>query len=341
MKKKHFVKLVAILVLVALLAACGGGGGTAGGGGGGGGAPDRHELTFAAGAIGGAWYMFGAAFSEVWESNIPGVRTTLVAGSGTGNPYTVNMGEAQIGFSYVHTTFDTRYGVGTAPAPDILTEDIRLLMNIHSIFYFTGMIDRGLGITNFEELLAAQPPLVAAVGAPGSGSEEVFRAVMEAHGITYADIESWGGRVEFLGAGAGADSFRDGHVNMLSNAAPQPFSTFVEVGASRDVTVLPISPSAIPALEARGYAVDYIDTTPYGDPTGRILSAGPVSIVFVHKDLDEELVYQMTRLLWEHMEAMIATQPALGGFIPERAAYAHIPLHPGAERFFREIGLID
>lgn len=295
------------------------------------------DITVSAGAVGGSWYMYGAAFNDVWTANIPDLNATLIAGTGNANPYVVNANESQVGFTYVHTSRDAYNGTGLS---DQKAEDIRLLMNIRSVFYFTCMIDRSLGITSFADIKEKKPALVCAVGASGSGSEEVFRAVFEAHGITYEDIESWGGRIEFVGGGSGADLFRDGHVNVLSNAAPQPYSTWVEVSASRNVTLLPIDESAVEAMKERGYDVDYIDSTPYGDPTGLILSAGPTSIMVINKDVDEELVYHMTKSLYENFDKLIEVQADLGGFIPENAANAMIPVHPGAERYYKEIGIL-
>jgi TRAP transporter TAXI family solute receptor len=319
-------KMLAVLLSVVLLAATGSS------------ALADTDITLSAGAVGGSWYMYGALFNDLWTANIPGLNATLIAGAGNSNPYAVDNNESQLGFTYVHTARDAYNGQGVSAQP---AENIRLLMNIRSIFYFTCMLDKSLGITSFDDIKEKKPALVCAVGAAGSGSEEVFRAVFEAHGITYEDIESWGGRIEYVGGGSGADLFRDGHVNVLSNAAPQPYSTWVEVAASRDVVLLPIDDTAADAMKELGYDVDTIDTTPYGDPTGMILSAGPTSILIVNKDVDEELVYQMTKLLYENFDNLIEIQSDLRGFDPENAANADIPLHPGAERYYREIGLIQ
>lgn len=296
-----------------------------------------EDITVCAGAVGGSWYMYGAAFNDLWTANIEGLNATLIAGSGNANPYSVNANEAQVGFTYVNTSGAAYRGEGVS---DVKAEDIRLLMNIRSIFYFTCMIDASLDIHSFDDIKEKKPALVCAVGAPGSGSEEVFRNVFEAHGITYADIESWGGRIEYVGGGSGADLFRDGHANVLSNAAPQPYSTWVEVAASRDVTLLPVDETTVEAMEALGYGADYIDTTPYGDPTGMILSVGPTSVVVINKDVDEETVYQMTKVLYENFDALIEVQSDLRGFDPLGAANSEIPLHPGAERYYKEIGII-
>lgn len=319
-------KMLAVLLSIVLLAATGSS------------ALADTDITLSAGAVGGSWYMYGALFNDLWTANIPGLNATLIAGAGNSNPYAVDNNESQLGFTYVHTARDAYNGQGVSAQP---AENIRLLMNIRSIFYFTCMLDKSLGITSFDDIKEKKPALVCAVGAAGSGSEEVFRAVFEAHGITYEDIESWGGRIEYVGGGSGADLFRDGHVNVLSNAAPQPYSTWVEVAASRDVVLLPIDDTAADAMKELGYDVDTIDTTPYGDPTGMILSAGPTSILIVNKDVDEELVYQMTKLLYENFDNLIEIQSDLRGFDPENAANADIPLHPGAERYYREIGLIQ
>ena len=298
----------------------------------------NHSITVTAGAVGGAWYQYGAAFNDLWEKNIPGLKTTLVAGTGNSNPYAVSKNGAQIGFSYVHTTGDAYKGQGVSKEP---ADEMMLLMNFRSIFYFSCLLDKSLGVRSFSDILAKKPALVCAVGANGSGSEEVFREVFKAHGITYDDIKSWGGRIEFIGAGSGADSFRDGHVNLLSNAAPHPFSTWVEVSTSREVALLPIEESTSAALAELGYDVAKIDSKAYNDPTGDVLTAGPTSVLIVNKNVDEDLVYQMTKLLYENMESLIKTQASLSGWDPKNAANARIPIHPGAERYYKEIGLVQ
>ena len=296
----------------------------------------EYSITVTAGAVGGAWYQYGAGFNDLWEKNIPGLKTTLIAGTGNSNPYVVSKNGAQVGFTYVHTAGDAYQGKGVSPDR---ADEMLLLLNFRSTFYFTCLLDKSLGIRTFADILEKKPALICAVGASGSGSEEIFRKVFEAHGITYDDIRSWGGRIEFIGAGSGADAFRDGHVNVLSNAAPHPFSTWVEVSTSRDVVLLPVEESVAEELGKMGYDVAKIDSNAYNDPTGDILTAGPTSILIVNKNVDEELVYQMTKLLYENMDSLIKSQPSLRGWTPSNAANALIPIHPGAERFYKEIGL--
>ncbi len=295
---------------------------------------ERVELIVTAGAAGGAWYLFGAAFNDVWETQIPGVKTTLIPGSGKSNPLLVSEGkEAQVGFCYINMSGDAYNGKGefTIPASDMCS-----MMSLNTIQYLTAIVDKKLDISTFSEIKEKKPALLIAPG----GSEQLFKDVLNAHGITYEDIEAWGGRIDYLGASDGANSFKDGHINVLSNCAPQPYTPWVEVAAARDVVVLPVEDYAVEALNALNYQFGTIDTTTYKDPTGDIVSCGPTTNLIVNKDLDEELVYQLTKTLCESMEKLIATNPSLAVFDVSHAPDSTIPLHPGAERYFKEIGVL-
>lgn len=344
MKQKSFkrsFKILALILCISMLAGCGSTGETK--------SPEtdttepttvdgNQELVITAGAAGGAWYLYAASINDLWETQIPGVKTTLIPGSGKSNPLLVSEGqEAQIGYCYINMSGDAFNGDGEFTTP---ASDMRSLMSLNTIQYLTAMVDKDLGISAFTEIKENKPALIIAPGAPGSGSEKLFKDVLEAHGITYDDIEEWGGRVDFLGAGDGANSFKDGHVNVLSNAAPQPYTPWIEVSAARDVVVLPIEDYAIEALEALNYQFGTIDTTVYKDPQGEIVSCGPTTNLIVNKDLDEELVYQMTKTLCEGMDKVVQTNPSLAVFDINNAPDSVIPLHPGAERYYKEAGLL-
>ncbi len=300
--------------------------------------PETRELVVTAGAAGGAWYVFAAAFNEVWDTQVPGVKTTLIPGSGKSNPLLVSEGaDAQIGFCYVGMSGDAFYGRGefTTPAPDM-----RQIMSLNTIQYLSAIVDASLDIHSFDDIKAKKPKLNIAPGAAGSGSEQLFRDCLEAHGITYADIESWGGRIEYQGAGDGANSFKDGHINVLSNCAPQPYTQWVEVASARKVTVLPIEDYAVAKLESLGYQFGEIDTNAYGDPTGMIQDCGPTTNLICNKDLPDDLVYQLTKTLCESMGKLEDANSQLKVFDINHCIDTTIPIHPGAEKYFKEIGIL-
>jgi len=67
--------------------------------------------------------------------------------------------------------------------------------------------------------------------------------------------------------------------------------------------------------------------------------AGP-NIIAVHEKLPEDLVYQMTKALFEHKEDLVAVTPQMEHMVPENVEQIVIPLHPGAERYYKEIGVL-
>lgn len=174
------------------------------------------------------------------------------------------------------------------------------------------------------------------VGAPKSGTELNARAILEAAGMSYEDMS----KVEYLpfaesvelqknrqldatlqSAGIGVASIKDLATNMPTQIVSVPLEVVEKLGA-------PFVPGVIPAGTYEGQAEDV--------PTVAVMN-----FFVTHEDVSDETAYQMTKLMFENLPTLVAAHKSASAISLETALTGMpIPLHPGAERYYREVGVI-
>ncbi len=176
------------------------------------------------------------------------------------------------------------------------------------------------------------------VGPAGAGFEYFLRPILAAHGLTYDDFTplyaTQSGAVDLLADGSADAAFLGGAVptaSITQAATTQEvrFVPFDEAAKERLIAAYPFfAPATVPAGTYRGQEEEF-----------RGLNVGSMHLITAAA-ADEELVYQVTRTLWEHRERVVEKHAA------GRAIQAAVvvrdtgtPFHPGAERFYREIGI--
>lgn len=174
------------------------------------------------------------------------------------------------------------------------------------------------------------------VGAPKSGTELNARAILEAAGMSYEDMS----KVEYLpfaesvelqknrqldatlqSAGIGVASIKDLATNMPTQIVSVPLEVVEKLGA-------PFVPGVIPAGTYEGQTEDV--------PTVAVMN-----FFVTHEDVSDETAYQMTKLMFENLPTLVAAHKSASAISLETALTGMpIPLHPGAERYYREVGVI-
>ena len=109
---------------------------------------------------------------------------------------------------------------------------------------------------------------------------------------------------------------------------------------------MPISVVAVPAEVVESIGTPYVPATiPAGTYDGQdadVSTAAVGNFLITHDEVPEETVYAMTKLLFENLDQLVAAHAAAQGIDPEKALEGMpVPLHPGAERYYREAGLIE
>ena len=168
--------------------------------------------------------------------------------------------------------------------------------------------------------------------------EELSNNIIKENGFTYDDLEGWGGDVQFTSPTDGANAFRDGQVNAITASSVPKNPYLMDVSTTRDIVLLPVEESAAKNLEKFGYVPGVIPANSYRGQEEDVPSIYDSVLLIVNKNVDEEIVYQITKILCENKEKWVTVHSMWNEFEPSASANVDIPIHPGAQRYYDEMG---
>lgn len=289
------------------------------------------RLAVATGGTAGVYFPLGGAFANIVSEKVEGV--TANAESTGASVVNVNLlNNAEVDFAMIQNDIGFYAFNGAEMFSD--NPPLENLRGIASIYpeVIQIVVNANAGIDTMDDLRGAR----VAVGAPGSGTEANARQILEAHGITYDDI-----RADFLSFAEAADALRDGNVDAAFVTAGLPTAAVTDVSTTHNVKILSIDDSV-----ARDIIADYpfydqvtIPAGTYSRQDSDVSTVAVMAMLSVRAGLSEDLVYRVTKALFENLD-MFAAAHARGGNLSLDTATGGMPLeiHPGAARYYSEVG---
>jgi uncharacterized protein len=291
-------------------------------------------ITITTGGMGGTWFPLGSAIADLLNRVLDGWPATATPGAGAENPKIVSTGEAEIGFSYSTTLlqieeegFDNLRGVCT------LT-DTMLKMAIAA--------DRYPDVEYFDrDIINEQVGIDWLPSAPGTGDAWMIEKLMEELDFTYDDIRAWGGSTNRGVHSEAVPLWRDRHIDLAIFGAalnfPQP--AFVEMNQARPMRILSLSEEVAKSVEKHGLKTVTMKAGVYEGQDYEVRAISMPEVLFVREDLSEELVYTLTKQIVENQELLTNVHSLFKVWDPYNAwEGTGVPLHPGAERYYKEAG---
>lgn len=174
-----------------------------------------------------------------------------------------------------------------------------------------------------------------AVGAPGSGAEANASQILEFFGLTYDDIEE-----DYLSFGEAASRLKDRQIDAAFLTAGIPTAAVMDVAATQDISLLNFSDSDIESLnEAYPYLTGV--TVPAGTYNGLdsdIQTVALQAILVADSSLSEEVVYNITKAIFENRDTLIAAHDRAKDITLDGAESGMtVELHPGAQKYYDEV----
>lgn len=345
MKVRHLFLLMLALLLI--LAACGGGGGSANPApapqeqeGGGDSAQNKSEeeidlsdyfITIATGGTSGVYYPIGGALSTLFEEELGVASSVQATGASVENVNLIDSGNAEIALITGDTAVQAYEGTG----PFEEQGSVESVLGIAALYnnYVQIVTTEETGINTFEDLKGRK----VGVGAPNSGTELNARMMFEGHGMTYDDVTP-----DYLSFAESVDQMKNGLVDAAILSSGLPNSAILDLATTHNAKLIPISDEAFDYLLNK-YAFlqkSVIPAGTYGNEED-VPAFAITNALVASSELPEEVVYLLTKTIFENLEYIHASHNAAKDITLETALNGlSIPLHPGAERYYKEVGLI-
>ena len=292
----------------------------------------EERIRFATGGVAGTYYPFGTAIASTLTERTGIPIIVQATGASRANIQLMRAGEVEMALvqndvmDYAWRGVDLFAGeqyTGFRTMAALYAEVCQVIVNPAS------------GIRSIADLRGRN----VSVGDAGSGVEFNARQILEAHGITFNDISR-----QNLSFAASADALRDGRIDAFFATAGAPTPAIVDLALNRDILVLEVSEASATELIRNYpfYSRHPIPAGTYRGQSAQIMTVAVKATLIVHSRLSDETVYNLTKALFEN-RAAIAIGHARGGDIS--ASYAvegigNVPFHPGAARYYREIGVL-
>jgi TRAP transporter TAXI family solute receptor len=303
-------------------------------------AQEPVRLKFATLSQGTAWYVYGATMSELLRKTLPPGSTidVLPFSGGVGNAKLVAKNETPIAFSF---TVTNRWAYEGREAYEARLENLRGLVGGLDIYYLVAIAQKKLGINTLAEIREKKLPAKLYTLPVGSIGELGARQLLREYGITYADLKGWGGSATHVGYKVIIDAMRDGRGDLLIAVVTPKHPSITEIATFADVKFLPLAPERVKGLAALGYEPATMPANEFKNQPEAIGTVGFPTVLITNTALPDTVAYTITKTIAENKEALVRGHAGLADFVPQvawRPEKVGIPLHPGAERFYREKG---
>lgn len=283
---------------------------------------------------GGTLYFQGSALAKTINKYVPEVQMMVEPTGGTGASIKL-IDEKYAKKQGAFMTSDSKLNYMAYRGKPPFTKEYKELRAI-TFLHGTGLnlvVDKKSPIKTFYDLKGKK----VAIGAPGSGTAEIGMSVIQAHGITKDMFKPlWLGYKEVV------EGIQDGsiHAGFISGVYPIP--AMKELSTRRAIRVIPVDGQVLKKILAENpyFYSDVLKAGAYNgiDNETPILVFG--SILITHSGISTDLVYKITKAIFEHRTELIEIHP-VSKEIDLRTVRKTVtfPLHPGAEKYFKEAGI--
>lgn len=321
-------KLVTILISALLLAACSEE------------LANTRRFVLTTATTGGAYYPIGVAIATITKSQLgPSHGISLSAISSAGSLENIKLlRDNQAQFALLQGPFAAWgwNGEGPISRPQTGLRSVAAVwQNVEHFVLMTELAPTGtmedLGKLNGERYV---------LGARNSGAEQTGRYILESLGIDYENSMS----LAWMGYGGAANAIQDGNVVGMNVPAGAPVSAITQAMAQMgdQLTLLQFTQAELDAINEKYPLWDWYEFPPgtYPNQNELVRTISSPNVLAVRSDVPEDVVYEITKTIWENLPALQDIHAATKDMKIELAVSGlGAPLHPGAIRYYRERGL--
>jgi hypothetical protein len=290
----------------------------------------KTNLILTTAGTGGAFYPIGAAMAKIVNDNEPTLNITSQASGGSvENVRLLENKEVDFAMLGGDVAVDAYQGIG-----DFEGEN----GNFSGLFAMyeeplSIVVPANSDIHSISDLAGKK----VAVGAPGSGTEVKNKALLTALGVPYDKMKP-----QFISFAESVDALKDGNIDASMVWAGIPVPSIIDLSTVKDIRLIGFTEDEVKkATEASPYLHQYvIPSGTYKGVNQDTISLSNKTQAVVRNDVDETAVYNFVKAVFEHIDDLHVAHDSAKEITAESAVENAIPLHPGAEKYFKEAGVI-
>ncbi|MGA4573956.1 MULTISPECIES: TAXI family TRAP transporter solute-binding subunit [Stutzerimonas stutzeri group] len=288
-------------------------------------------INILTGGTSGVYYPIGVALSQQYNK-IDGAKTSVQATKASvENLNLLQAGRGELAFSLGDSVADAWNGVEDAGFKAPLKR-LRAIAGTYNN-YIQIVASEESGIKTLEDLKGKR----ISVGAPKSGTELNARAIFKAAGLSYEDM----GRVEFLPYAESVELIKNRQLDATLQSSGLGMAAIRDLASTMPVTFVEIPAAVVEKIESDAYQAGVIPAGTYDGQDADVPTVAITNILVSHEKVSDEVAYQMTKLMFDNLSSLGNAHSAAKDIKLENATKnLPIPLHPGAERFYKEAGVL-
>ncbi len=287
-------------------------------------------ISIGTGGTGGVYYPYGGGVAEIWSKFVPDVKAVAeVTGASVENVKLAHKGETVVGLVMGDVAVAGVTGAGkfNGKKHDILAM-ATMYPNLLQIVTL-----KSSGITDIEQIKGRN----ISSGSPGSGTNFMAETTIKALGIALDSYKD--SRLSFTET---ANALRDGTIDVGFWSVGPPTSSIMDLATTHDIHIISLTPAQVEKVLAANQTYSAVDLAggTYNGVDAAVPTIGVWNVMICQASLPEDLVYQLSKALFENNDYLVKIHPSAAYTTPQNAVkYAPIALHLGTIKYLKEKGI--
>jgi TRAP transporter TAXI family solute receptor len=290
----------------------------------------QNFINVLTGGTAGVYYPLGVAISKIFTDKIKDSRPSVQATKAS----VENLNLLQAGKGEIAFTLGDSLAQGWAGDTDAgFRGKLDKLRVVGAIYpnYIQIVASKESGIKTLADLKGKR----LSVGAPKSGTELNARAILAAAGIKYENL----GKVEYLPFAESVELIKNRQLDATLQSAGLGVASIKDLANSVEIVVVEI-PADVVKKAGAPFQSGIIPANTYQGQTANVNAALVQNYLVTRSDLSDDVVYQMTKAVFDNIPELVAAHAAARSIKLESAGKdSPVPLHPGAAKYFKEKGV--
>ena len=306
-------------------------------------------MTWVAGGVGGGWYAQAGGLARLIQEKEPKIILKVVPGGGVVNPVRISRGKD--GLAWGVTFVDKMALEGMAPVYKSPNPNVRAMGGIFGISYIHIMAAADQKIKTTGELadrVKAGKKIRVAMPMKGTSDLPLVKQILKFYGITFEDIKKAGGKIQQAVYADMVSLYKDRHVDYVFTHLALPGAAITEMAVSRDSVLLSTSKDCIDTMAKKlgtiGTASGKAQITggTYKGNPNDVPAVATAAELLVSKEVPEIVAYTILKVIGDNIQEVHKINNKNRTFDPKTGwANVAVPLHPGAARYYKEMGYMD